>query len=500
MARKPITKGGPRPDIKDYTNLPNGQALFEADVEKWQKLNVGSPSTSSPSTQPGSSVVPTKVLEPDTAVTGSNVRTDFTAFDPVKGIFVYNDGDPAVGQSPYVTAPDPYGSGNPTPVVILPSSDGKGYVVITREELLNTLVKSISRDKNSILELKMRLANYYKSKKDYEVSLRGGPVTDKDTGFLEALKNALGEISADNLATAQENLAAGVLNSSGFYDFNTWIQTRTLVSPVQSESSTTRNFTKKADAIADFMREVQIQVGDPTLVDNVDALAETYWQKVSSEEQKRMGRSVSTYDPLTGKRVSSSTGFQMPSAQLLQEWRIQFITKGAIAKDKKVISTGIRNVEPIDLQDAGGEIGDNYTKLKGYANAYGVRLTDEQLKAKAAEATLPGGSIEEQQKTIQLASRALYKSLAPFIEGGLKVGDIASQFIKAKTSELELSEGEVNIFDPDVQSALSGDKLPGSLDYLMQVRSDPRYRFTKKANEGAAGFLDSLLRMWGKVG
>jgi hypothetical protein len=38
MARKPITKGGPRPDIKDYTNLPNGQALFEADVKKWQRI------------------------------------------------------------------------------------------------------------------------------------------------------------------------------------------------------------------------------------------------------------------------------------------------------------------------------------------------------------------------------------------------------------------------------------------------------------------------------
>jgi hypothetical protein len=499
MARKPITKGGPRPDIKDYTNLPNGQNLFEADVKKWQELNIGSPSTSSPNTQPGGSVVPTKEVEPDTAVTGSNVRTDFTAFDPAKGTFVYNDGDPAVGQSPYVTAPDPYGSGNPTPVVILPSSDGKGYVVITREELLNKLVQSISRDKNSILDLKMRLQNYYKSNKDYEISLRGGPVTDKDTGFLEALKNALGEISADNLATAQENFKAGILNASGFYDFNTWIQTRALVSPVQSESSTARNFTKKADAIADFMREVQIQVGDPKLVDNVDALAEAYWQKISSEEQKRMGKSVSTYDPLTGKRVTSSTGFQMPSAQLLKEWRIQFITKGAIEKDK-VISTGIRNVNPIDLQDAGGEIGDNYTKLKGYAFEYGVRLSDEDLKKKAAEATLPGGSIEEQQRSIQLASRALYKPLAPYIEGGLKVKDIASQFMKAKTNELELSEGEVDIFDPDVQAAISGDKLPGSLDYLMQVRSDPRYRFTKKANEGAAGFLDSLLRMWGKVG
>ncbi len=499
MARKPITKGGPRPDIKDYKGLSNGQALFEADVKKWQELNIGSPSTPSPNTQPGGSVVPTKEVEPDTAVTGSNVRTDFTAFDPAKGTFVYNDGDPAVGQSPYVTAPDPYGGGNPTPVVILPSSDGKGYVVITREELLNKLVQSISRDKNSILDLKMKLQNYYKSKKDFEISLRGGPVTDKDTGFLEALKNALGEISADNLATAQENLSAGILNASGFYDFNTWIQTRALVSPVQSESSTARNFTKKADAIADFMREVQIQVGDPKLVNNVDALAEAYWQKISSEEQKRMGKSVSTYDPLTGKRVTSSTGFQMPSAQLLKEWRIQFITKGAIEKDK-VISTGIRNVNPIDLQDAGGEIGDNYTKLKGYAFEYGVRLSDEDLKKKAAEATLPGGSIEEQQRSIQLASRALYKPLAPYIEGGLKVKDIASQFMKAKTNELELSEGEVDIFDPDVQAAISGDKLPGSLDYLMQVRSDPRYRFTKKANEGAAGFLDSLLRMWGKVG
>jgi hypothetical protein len=493
MARKPVTKGGPRPEIKDYTNLPNGQALFDADVAEWQRLNVGPPSASSPS------VVPTNELEPDTAVTGSNVRTDFTAFDPVKGIFVYNDGDPAVGQSPYVTAPDPYGSDNPTPVVILPSSDKKGYIVITREELLNTLVKSISRDKNSILALKMKLQLYYKSKKDYEVSLRGGPVTDKDTGFLEALKNALGEISANNLSTAQENLSANILDASGFYDFNTWIEAREIPSPVQRTSQSTRNFTKKADAIADFMREVQIQVGDPKLVNNVDALAEAYWQKIRKTELDRMSRSTSTYDPLTGLGATFGTGFQLPSAQLLKEWRVEFITKGAIDKEK-VISTGIRNVTPIDLQDAGGEIGDNYTKLKGYANSYGVRLTDEQLKTKAAEASLPGGSIEEQQKTIQLASRALYKSLAPFIEGGLKVGDIASQFMKTKTSELELSEGEVDIFDSDVQSALSGDKLPGSLDYLMQVRSDPRYRFTKKANESAAGFLDTLLRMWGKVG
>lgn len=497
MPPKPVTKGGPRPDIKDYQGLSNGQALFEADVAKWQKLNVGSPSASSPATAVGGAVIPVDSLESDTVVKSGSTRTDWESF--TDGSFNLQEGDAKVGGTPYVTGKiEKYGE-TPTPIVILPSSDGRGFIVVPREELLQQIVTSIKKDPNNITYWKQQLQNYYRSQDAFTTSLRGGPVTDKDTEFVYALRRALSEIGADNFSTGVSNVKANVLNTSGFYDVNSWIQSRLVVPGKTSTSISESAFTKKADAIAEFMREVQIQVGDPKLVDNVDALAEQYWLKVKTEEEKRKSTRVTITDPITGNTVSTGTGYQMPSATLLKEWRIQFITKGAIEKDK-IISTGIRNVKPIDLQDAGGEIGDNYTKLKGYAFEYGVRLSDEDLKKKAAEATLPGGSIEEQQRSIQLASRALYKPLAPYIEGGLKVKDIASQFMKAKTNELELSEGEVDIFDPDVQAAISGDKLPGSLDYLMQVRSDPRYRFTKKANEGAAGFLDTLLRMWGKVG
>jgi hypothetical protein len=180
--------------------------------------------------------------------------------------------------------------------------------------------------------------------------------------------------------------------------------------------------------------------------------------------------------------------------------RLKFITKGAIGKKGKVLSTGIRDATPEELQDAGGLIGDNYTKIKGYAYDYGVSLTDEQIKAKAAEALLPGGSIDEQRRTIQLASRALYKSLAPYIEGGLKVSDIADQFRKLKADELELSAGAIDIFDTDVQAALTADKLMSPNDYIMQVRANPEWRFTRKANESAAGFLDAILKTWGYVG
>jgi hypothetical protein len=493
MTPPKITKGGPRPQRKDYKT----DAEFLKAMEQWNTLNVGTPTQSSP-TVTSQGVVATNPVESSARVQSGKVRTDWNIF--TDGGLSIQEGDAEVGQTPYVTARLPeYGEKEPTPVVILPSVDGNGFTIVPREELLQTIIKDIQRNPGNVTYWKSQLKDYYKSDDAFQRSLRGGPVTDKDTEFLFALRRALGEIGANNFSAGAENVRRNQLNASGFYDINSWLTSRTPLPGRQSTSTSTRNFTLKADAIADFMREVQVQVGDSKLVNNVKELAEAYWEKVHSEELKRMGQSTSVYDPITGKTVSTSTGFQMPSEQLLKEWRINFITKGAMDKDK-VISTGIRNVTPIQLQDAGGDLGDNYTKLKGYAYEYGVKISDEELKNKAAEASLPGGSIDEQKRSIQLASRATYKALAPYIEGGLKVKDVASQFMKMKTDELELMDGAIDIFDPDVQTALSGDKLPGSNEYLMKVRANPNWRFTKKANEGAAGFIDTLLKMWGKVG
>ena len=492
MTPPKITKGGPRPKRADYPSGPAGDGAFSKAVEEWQKLNPSSTTQSSPEVTQG--VVKTQNVESDARVKTGTIRTDWESF--TDGSFNIQEGDDKVQQTPYVTTKLPGYGDNPTPVVILPDPDGKGFLVIAREELLQQLITQIKRNPNNAAYWKTQLQNYYRSSAAFQTSLRGGPVTDKDTEFAFALRRALSEIGADNFSTAVENVSAGRLNPSGFYDVNSWITSRTPIPGRQTQSTSTRNFTLKADAIADFMREVQIQVGDPKLVDNVDALAEAYWEKVRSEELKRMGQSSSVYDPITGTTISKSTGFQMPTEELLKEWRVGFITKGAVEKNK-VISIGIRDAKPIDLQDAGGLIGDNYTKLKGYAFDYGVRLTDSQLKTKAAEASMPGGSIEEQRRSIQLAARATYKSLAPYIEGGLKVSDVANTFRKLKTDELELMDGAIDIFDDDVQSALTADKLPGYNEYLMQVRSNPQYRFTKKANESAAGFLDMLTKLWG---
>lgn len=492
MPPKPITKGGPRPVRSDYPLGAKGDTQFAEDAAKWQELNKATPASSP------SPVVQNENVESQYRGGEGTDRNDWTSFGD--GSFTLQEGDAAVGQTPYVTAVLPeYGEKKPTPVVILPSADGTKFQIFAVETLLQQLTTQIARDPNNAAYIKQQLQNYYRSEDAFQRSLRGGPVTDKDTEFVYALRKALNEISADNFSRGAENVKAGVLNAAGFYNFNTWLQTRTIVPGRESISTTTRNFTKKADAIADFMREVQLQVGDPTLVDNIDALAEAYWDKVHSEELKRMGQTTSVYDPVTRKQVSTSTGFAMPTEQLLKEWRLGFITKGAVDKGK-IISTGIRNVSAIDLQDAGGDLGDNYTKLKGYAFDYGIRLSDDELKTKAAEASLAGGSIEEQKRTIMMASRLRYPSLGEYIQGGLKVGDIASSFITKKQSLLEMPAGSIDIFDADVQAALSGEKLMGDIEYETKIRSNPAFRRTKQANEYAAGFLDTILKMWGKVG
>lgn len=489
-----VTKGGPRPKRKDYKN----DTEYNKAVEEWLVLNPqGATSNTSSLSVTNQGVVDTKDVESQYR-TQTGVRTDWKSF--TDGTFNLQEGDATTQSTPFVTAIiEGYGENKPTPVVILPDPNGKGFIVEAREVLLQKIVTEIKRNPNNASYWKTQLQNYYRTQDAFSISLSGGPVTDKDTEFIFALRRALSEISSNNLSAGTENVKNNVLNPSGFYDINTWLTSRTPVPGRQSESSTTRNFTLREDAIADFMREVQQQVGDPTLVDNVDALAEAYWEKVQSEERKRMGRSSSVYDPITRKSVTVSTGFQMPSAQLLKEWRVGFILNGA-TKKKKIISTGIANVSAEDLQDAGGDLGDNYTKLKSYSYEYGVPLSDSQLRQKAAEASIAGGSIEEQKRSIQLASRARYKGLDSYIQAGLKVSDIADQYRKIKTTELELADGSVDIFDADVQSAITGDKLLSPIDYTALIRSNPAWAKTRAANESAAGFIDTILKSWGKVG
>jgi hypothetical protein len=261
------------------------------------------------------------------------------------------------------------------------------------------------------------------------------------------------------------------------------------------------------DAKAEFDRTVKQYVGDPVLVDKLEDLREAYWQKLHKEELLRDSSRISTQDIL-GNTTSKSFGYAPLSEQDRTEMRLNLIING----DKKSESTGIKGASQEDLEDAGGLISQGYSMLKKTAADYGIRLTSSELLDRVNRALKVGGvtaglstggiatGLEQEITTIKQSAKVHFKGLEKYIDNGLRVSDISSNFQRMKEDEMGLTEGAVDIYDEDIQKAIGGADISSKNDFILGVRSNPAWRKTPKANEMAATFINTILKSWGKVG
>ena len=404
---------------------------------------------------------------------------------------------------PYVSGTKPTSTNpNPGQIAILPNATGDGFYTDSVDAVAAQAMLGVNA--GNIQAYKLKLAAYYPSQKEFKLSYA---TTDKDVAFQRAIKRAINEASVANFGYGVTNANAIKANPkaplpASLYSFDSYVMSRPTVPTSSSESSRASGLTTREDALAEFYRTVQQYVGDQSLVNNLPVLAEAYWTKLHNTELNRQSTSSRTTDPF-GNSVSSSTQYVQLSDQDRLEMRVKFITDGGSAKDKKgniVKSTGIKGVDYERLQQTGGLIGDNYTKLVEHSYAMGISVNKDDLVKRAAMALIPGGSVEEQTKSLTQAAKAYYSNLTPYIDSGLKVSDIASNYQRMKEKELELADYSVDIFDDNVQKALKGEKIMDNNDYIAAIRNDPKWRYTKGARETSAGFIDSLLKTWGAVG
>lgn len=486
----------PKPTPKP--TLPAGVAAANAAANKSRPPSI--PPTPV-ATQSAAPIVGDKVTGLEPVKIGSS--TDWNQF--LNGTLVpITVGPNGTTIEPYVSGTKPTSTNpNPGQIAILPNADGKGFYTDSVDAVAAQSMLGINA--GNIQAYKLKLAAYYTSQKEFKLSYA---TTDKDVAFQKAIRRAINEASVANFGYGVTNANALKANPNaplpaGLYDFNSYVLSRPNVPVTTSTSQSDTGLTTREDALAEFYRTVQSHVGDPSLVNNLPTLAEAYWNKLHATELNRGSSRTTVSDPFGG---GSSTGVQYVqlSEQDRLEMRINFIVKGGSAKDAKtgktVTSTGIKGVDYQKLQDTGGLIGDNYTKLLEHSYDMGVPVNKDDLVARAGKALLPGGSVDEQIKSLTQASKVYYKNLTPYIDSGLKVSDIASYYQKTRDSELELTPGSTDIFNDNVQKALNGEKLMDQNDYLLGIRTDPNWRFTKKANESSAAFIDAVLKTWGKVG
>jgi hypothetical protein len=467
---------------------------------------------------------PTKTTNVDAPGTGNTepikplptgVQKDYKAF--TDGTIVLNSAGSAgaVSTEPYVSARPTASNTQPKAVVVLPkfneAGDQIGFTLTDIDSEVDRILGQIPRA--SIEYFKTQLKSYYVPSA-YKTSIAAGPMTDKDLGFQMAIKKALMAASVDNYNTGKQ-IAEGNKQAK-MYDFNAFVQTRIPMASPTSESARTSGLTVKEDAYAEFDRTVKQYVGDPALVDKVKELREEYWQRLHKAELARQSVGTSTTD-IFGNRTSTTTAYTQMSEQDRLDLRLGLVVNGAVVTDPKtkqkiVLSTGITKTASEDLEEAGALIGASYGKLRAVAADYGIELTHTDLLQRSRQAVKPGSvttgispdamatGLEQEANSIKQAAKIKFKTLAPYIDQGLKVTDIASNFQRMKENEYGLVANSVNVYDQDVQNAISGDKIYSNNDFILGVRSKPEWRKTPKANEMAASFINTLLKTWGKVG
>ena len=480
------------------------------------------PTPKASATPSGSPTVKDTVNDPNLRKIPAGAQSDWQRF--INGGIVLNPAGTAKGgvqSETYVTVGGISGDPTPNAVALFATPDGKGYTMIPLDKAVRDALTSIPAAQRAYI--KQQLQPYYANSKAYQTSMTQ-PITERDLGFEAAVRKAITTVSEENFYKGQaagnwlkDNPSSAKTFTSDLFTFNTFVSTRNPMPVPTSETARTSSLTTKIDAINEFKRTVQQYVGDPTLVDNVDKLAEEYYNRLHAEEVKRMSTSTRTTDPITGKTTGSGTSWAPLQEQDRMEMRLGLVVKGATVVDPKtkqkvVLSTGLKNATQEQLQDASGEIGQAYAKLNTIAADYGIQLTHEDMLNRVNRAIKPGGvttgvspatmatGLTAEENSIKQAAKIHFKTLAPYIDQGLKVSDITSNFQRLKESEMGLSQNAVSIYDTDVLKAISGDKVFSTNDFIRSVRSNPEWRKTPKANEAAAAWVNTLLKSWGKVG
>lgn len=152
-------------------------------------------------------------------------------------------------------------------------------------------------------------------------------------------------------------------------------------------------------------------------------------------------------------------------------------------------------------QPLGGDAAGIHDKLHALTYANGQNYGDSWYNWWIS--AIVGGSqtMETAEQSVRQIAATQYSAFAPQIKAGMNAIDLASPYIRAVSTLLELPEGGVGLSDKNVQAAMSGKQQDGSPYSLWQlendVRSDPRWLKTNNAREDATKQARQVLSDWG---
>lgn len=198
-----------------------------------------------------------------------------------------------------------------------------------------------------------------------------------------------------------------------------------------------------------------------------------------SDAQKKAALNT-TYktDPKTGKVTSTQTGG-------LDEQ--QFLTD--------LIKKNPDYVKVKDAATAGA-----IQSVNSAAKSNGIVLTPEDA-AVYAERVRNGEKIDDIASTFRkIASISQPKAVADLLNAGTDLATIYQPYKAAMAKTLEVNPDTIDITDPALSNAVTGDKTMTTYEFQRALRKDPRWQYTDNARSEAADVATQVLKDFGFQG
>lgn len=232
------------------------------------------------------------------------------------------------------------------------------------------------------------------------------------------------------------------------------------------------SITPKDQAYQDFNTFIRDSVG--VQANPVDA--EQYYKELTKLERSKVAKQVTTRSGTTTTQVA---------------------TPGVTKEDRELLAAKFINryIDTKGIQNVGGAVGGNLANVRKLAADYNVTLSDAEIRKYAISALTDRNVLETAKVKIQNTAKVRYQNLGQYLDQGLTVRDVASQYINKMANVLEVNPDTIKLDDRYIETALS--TLPNFNDFNKMLRNSPQWQYTTNAREEASGYANKILQDFG---
>lgn len=153
-----------------------------------------------------------------------------------------------------------------------------------------------------------------------------------------------------------------------------------------------------------------------------------------------------------------------------------------------------------------GQAGADVDSLRQTAWRNGINLSSASLQSWAQNIAKGSSTVQYYQDAIRRQAKTLAPGFAQELDAGVDLYDVAGAYMQSKAKILELNPADIDLFDPDVRSALSAKDSSGKptskslWQFEQDLRKNPKWLKTQNAQDQIMAVGHQVLRDFGFSG